>query len=889
MKKILTKLVFLIALVIAFSSQALAAPEGRYTRTEEAVQYVRDQMKARTQDIQLTVSAEVYSELDLAEMSDVFAHTGNPDEGDALLCACGFRSCSASYQPGGDYLLEYVFGYYDTAEEEEEARQAILGMADELELTSPGVPALEKIQRIYNKVTYTVTYDWENLYTDEHPEKYTAYSAAVEGLSVCQGISSLVYRLALTAGIECRVITSDELDHAWNIVEWNGLYYNLDATWDLANGTDFYFMRGSSDFYHVNEDDAFQDAAFAAAHPLSRVGLNMLTQDNTLPILAYLREGEKHALDDGRTLHLTSDGRNKVLVFFWYNCPVTPLVLEDFSKEDFGSTDLYFCEFKASSQEENELATDWIRNELPYAANVTYLRNDRDYTENPGGNDNYFWMWEMEKESGLSNGFANSPTIFLVNGDNQILYACYGYSEGLSDLIHAYFSGEVSAASGMTDDGGSHNWDDTHVIANPTAATPGTKMRVCTECGKTETYRIDAPGAVLHGQCGDEAYWTFDTADDTLTIFGSGSLWDRVYTPNPTGWLNGDDFPAEASSKDYFYANRVKKVTICEGIKKIGGSMFKDFVQLTELSFPEGVTEIGTYGYPVFENTPALSSVTFPSTLKAIDVSALYKALSLKTVTFSGDAILMIWIPTGVTIRYPNNNPTWTQDVLDGYQNNGGILKPFAAAERADTPGSWKQNSYGWWYQRADGTYPKNEWDKIGGKWYHFDAKGYIQTGWQKISDRWYYFSSSGAMQTGWKQISGKWYFFSASGMMQTGWQKISGKWYYFNKSGAMQTGWLNLNGKYYYFTSGGAMVTGWKQIKDVWYFFKPSGVMAAKEWYDGYYLNADGSWTYQYKASWKQNAKGWWFGDTSGWYAKNCTITINDKSYTFDANGYMQ
>jgi len=64
---------------------------------------------------------------------------------------------------------------------------------------------------------------------------------------------------------------------------------------------------------------------------------------------------------------------------------------------------------------------------------------------------------------------------------------------------------------------------------------------------------------------------------------------------------------------------------------------------------------------------------------------------------------------------------------------------------------------------------------------------------------------------------------------------------------------------------------------------------MAANEWVKGYYwINKDGTWTYKYKASWKKSGKKWWFGDTSGWYAKNTTITINGKRYTFDKSGWM-
>ena len=891
MKKILTRLIIVIAFAMVFLPRAQAAGEAYFTSSAEAVQYVRDQMKEREQNIQLTVSASVYSQLDLTDMSDVFAHTMDPDEGDTLLCACGFRSCSASLQSDGKYLLEYVFGYYDNAEEEAEARAAILNMANELELTDSSISPLEKMQRIYNKVTYTVTYDWANVNTEEHPEKYTAYSAAVEGLAVCQGISTLVYRLALTAGIECRIITSAELDHAWNIVEYNGLYYACDATWDLENGPDNYFMRGSSDFYHVNEDDAFRDAAFAAAHPMSPVALNLVTQDNTLPILGYLREDEKHALDDGRTLHLMQDGRNKLLVFFMYDCGIIPYMLQDIAVEDFGDTDLYFCECTAFSEEQNQIAVDRILNELSIAGNAVFLRNDYDFSEDPWvGNYNYDWVREMETESGIVDFLVYSPTVFLVNGSNQILYAIHGYSQGLTDLILAYFSDEASVPSGKTDDQGNHSWGAEHVIAHPTAATPGTAARTCTKCGKTETYRINSPETILHGQCGDNAYWTYNSVDAELTIYGSGSLWGRMHYADPIGWLRNGEFPAVTLSRDYIDASLVKKITICEGIEKIGGSMFLDFTQVEQLVFPEGITEIGEEGYPVCWNMPALTSVTFPSTLRTIDFGALGDNPALKTVTFNGDAFELVGLPAGTQIRYPNNNPTWSQDILDDYQSFGCSLKPFAAAARPDTAGAWKQNSIGWWYQRLDGTYPSSEWDKIGGKWYYFNAKGYILTGgWQKISGKWYYLASGGAMQTGWQKISDKWYYLAANGMMQTGWQKISGKWYYLESGGAMVTGWKQISGKWYYFAGGGAMVTGWQKIADVWYFFKSSGAMAAKEWCNGYWLNANGSWTYPYKATWRKNAKGWWFGDESGWYAKNCTIRIDDKNYTFDATGYLQ
>ena len=159
----------------------------------------------------------------------------------------------------------------------------------------------------------------------------------------------------------------------------------------------------------------------------------------------------------------------------------------------------------------------------------------------------------------------------------------------------------------------------------------------------------------------------------------------------------------------------------------------------------------------------------------------------------------------------------------------------------------WRLNSTGWWYQNADGSYPAGAWRLIGNRWYHFDAAGYMQTGWLCDGGTWYYLTDSGAMATGWQKIGNVWYYFQSSGAMATGWQKIN----------------------------------------NVWYYFFPSGSMAAGEWAGGYWLNANGSWTYPYKGSWKQNSTGWWFGDTSGWYAKNETVRINGTAYAFNAAGY--
>lgn len=103
----------------------------------------------------------------------------------------------------------------------------------------------------------------------------------------------------------------------------------------------------------------------------------------------------------------------------------------------------------------------------------------------------------------------------------------------------------------------------------------------------------------------------------------------------------------------------------------------------------------------------------------------------------------------------------------------------------------WKRDSEGWWYQYADGTWPRDEWLKLEGEWYFFDKSGYAVTGWQKINNQWYYFDSNCKMKTGWIKLDA-WYYLRTqdeksgplgSCVMNTT-KPIDGKTYEFDKEG---------------------------------------------------------------------------------------------------------
>lgn len=146
------------------------------------------------------------------------------------------------------------------------------------------------------------------------------------------------------------------------------------------------------------------------------------------------------------------------------------------------------------------------------------------------------------------------------------------------------------------------------------------------------------------------------------------------------------------------------------------------------------------------------------------------------------------------------------------------------------TSGRWVCDDTGWWYRRADGTWPRSAWEKIDGEWYLFSEDGYMRTGWAYAEGAWYYLGADGAMRTGWVNAGGKWYFLQANGAMATGWVRNGDVWYYTDSDGVMTTGWQLVGGTWYWMGPDGAVAQGTvKAIGDTFYAFDGSGAMQPK------------------------------------------------------------
>ena len=137
------------------------------------------------------------------------------------------------------------------------------------------------------------------------------------------------------------------------------------------------------------------------------------------------------------------------------------------------------------------------------------------------------------------------------------------------------------------------------------------------------------------------------------------------------------------------------------------------------------------------------------------------------------------------------------------------------AAQPAEVKRGWQKDDTGYWFVRANGTYPKDQFEYIeeNKSWFYFDSRGYM------YADRWL------------KHTDGNWYWFDSSGYMATSWKKIGGVWYYFNRGGSMQTGWIKYYDNWYYCdaTNGDMKSDCFVRYNDGWYLLLPDGRMADK------------------------------------------------------------
>ena len=194
-----------------------------------------------------------------------------------------------------------------------------------------------------------------------------------------------------------------------------------------------------------------------------------------------------------------------------------------------------------------------------------------------------------------------------------------------------------------------------------------------------------------------------------------------------------------------------------------------------------------------------------------------------------------------------------------------------------------------------------------GETYYYVDGKPITST-WKWVNGRWYYFGEDGKMlfatitpdgylldnegllaSPGWNYLNGKKYYTDSGGkIFRNDWKKIDGKWYSFKDNGVLRQ---NEFYDYYYLKADGAMADNewvFDKYYNSYFYIKPGGAYASREWKDSYYLKAGG---YMAKSEfiYDDHYKATYYFEESGRYVGGKWIEVNGKKYHFQKDGVLE
>jgi Leucine-rich repeat (LRR) protein len=178
-------------------------------------------LEQRVPSLEVRYSGEALKMPDALEtmLEDILA------EDDYLRYSQRSYNISWSSGSGGDLLLNLRFQYLATREEENYVERQVERILREI--LTPGMDEHRKTKAVHDYLVSNVAYD---LNYREH----SAYAALVKGRAVCQGYALLLYKMLDEAGIGTCIISGQAggENHAWNMVNLDGVWYHIDATWN---------------------------------------------------------------------------------------------------------------------------------------------------------------------------------------------------------------------------------------------------------------------------------------------------------------------------------------------------------------------------------------------------------------------------------------------------------------------------------------------------------------------------------------------------------------------------------------------------------------------------------------------------------------------------------
>lgn len=388
-----------------------------------------------------------------------------------------------TYWTSGSSITKIAFTYLTNAKEEQQELDAALQEVKS-KIDTSGMSDEEIVLAYHEYLTSTVSYAYEDYFngTIAANHGYDMYGALVKHSCVCQEYAETMFYLLREAGLSCAIASSENINHAWNIVKIHGKWYHIDATWDDP----VWDMPGRS--YH--------DYFLVSFDTMNKNTLINHTKDRTdMVVSAQWGDTYTTAVDTTYESGKFWNGIEKAIFYkdgYWYS------ISEGSSKTSFNinkyqySTNINKVLYSGTAK--------WATPSGGYYPGVyssIYLRGDNLYFTTPDSLNKI----DITSTNVIPTELINIRTQYNSSTGNNL----YAFGEQYGKLV--YFITDSPNIKKTKDSSNSskynkeyaeytfemcisHKWDAGVVTKEPTYTSTGTKKYTCTNCGETKIETI---------------------------------------------------------------------------------------------------------------------------------------------------------------------------------------------------------------------------------------------------------------------------------------------------------------------------------------------------------------------------------------------------------------
>ena len=142
-------------------------------------------------------------------------------------------------------------------------------------------------------------------------------------------------------------------------------------------------------------------------------------------------------------------------------------------------------------------------------------------------------------------------------------------------------------------------------------------------------------------QCGDNAYFNYDLATETVSITGTGDMWAHSLFYREFPRFYSDAERVDGNWRQPYYKH-VKSIVIGDGITKIDNQEFSGYESVTSVSIADSVKEIC---YDSFRYCSSLKEIKLPKNLEIIGHDAFNNCTSLEEITIPASVYFIDRVP----------------------------------------------------------------------------------------------------------------------------------------------------------------------------------------------------------------------------------------------------